>query len=116
MTDIRLLRRMIRDNRTRGYNPSKTLNSWRSVRDGEEKYVFPYQDNADVIFNSSLAYELAVLKTFAEPLLFTIKEDDPEYLTAKRLIELLKFDLPIPSETVPQISILREFIGGSYFE
>ena len=116
MTDIRLLRRMIRDNRTRGYNPSKTLNSWRSVRDGEEKYVFPYQDNADVIFNSSLAYELAVLKTFAEPLLFTIKEDDPEYLTAKRLIELLKFVLPIPSETVPQISILREFIGGSYFE
>ena len=116
MTDIRLLRRMIRDNRTRGYNPSKTLNSWRTVRDGEEKYVFPYQDNADVIFNSSLAYELAVLKTFAEPLLFTIKEDDPEYLTAKRLIELLKFVLPIPSETVPQISILREFIGGSYFE
>ena len=116
MTDIRLLRRMIRDNRTRGYNPSKTLNSWRSVRDGEEKYVFPYQDNADVIFNSSLAYELAVLKTFAEPLLFTIKEDDPEYLTSKRLIELLKFVLPIPSETVPQISILREFIGGSYFE
>ena len=116
MTDIRLLRRMVRDNRTRGYNPSKTLNSWRSVRDGEEKYVFPYQDNADVIFNSSLAYELAVLKTFAEPLLFTIKEDDPEYLTAKRLIELLKFVLPIPSETVPQISILREFIGGSYFE
>ena len=116
MTDIRLLRRMVRDNRTRGYNASKTLNSWRSVRDGEEKYVFPYQDNADVIFNSSLAYELAVLKTFAEPLLFTIKEDDPEYLTAKRLIELLKFVLPIPSETVPQISILREFIGGSYFE
>ena len=116
MTDIRLLRRMIRDNRTRGYNPSKTLNSWRSVRDGEEKYVFPYPPPADVIFNSSLAYELAVLKTFAEPLLFTIKEDDPEYLTAKRLIELLKFVLPIPSETVPQISILREFIGGSYFE
>lgn len=116
MTDLRLLRRIVRDNRTRGYSPSKTLNSWGDVRRGEEKYVFPYQDNADVIFNSSLAYELAVLKTFAEPLLFTIKEDDPEYLTAKRLLELLKCVLPLPSETVPKISILREFIGGSYFE
>ena len=116
MTDLRLLRRIVRDNRTRGYSPSTTLNNWSDVRDGEEKYVFPYQDNADVIFNSSLAYELAVLKTFAEPLLFTIKEDDPEYLTAQRLLELLKCVLPIPSETVPQISILREFIGGSYFE
>ena len=116
MTDLRLLRRIVRDNRTRGYSPSTTLNNWSDVRDGEEKYVFPYQDNADVIFNSSLAYELAVLKTFAEPLLFTIKEDDLEYLTAQRLLELLKCVLPIPSETVPQISILREFIGGSYFE
>ncbi len=116
MTDLRLLRRIVRDNRTRGYSPSTTLNNWSDVRDGEEKYVFPYQDNADVIFNSSLAYELAVLKTFAEPLLFTIKEDDIEYLTAQRLLELLKCVLPIPSETVPQISILREFIGGSYFE
>lgn len=116
MTDLRLLRRIVRDNRTRGYSPSTTLNNWSDVRDGEEKYVFPYQDNADVIFNSSLAYELAVLKTFAEPLLFTIKEDDPEYLTAQRLLELLKCVLPIPSETVPQISILREFIGGSYFK
>jgi len=116
MTDLRLLRRMIRDNRTRGYNPSKTLNTWSDVRSGEEKYVFPYQDNADIIFNSSLAYELAVIKTFAEPLLFTIKEDDPEFLTAKRLLELLKCVLPLPSETVPKVSILREFIGGSYFE
>lgn len=116
MTDLRLLRRIIRDNRTRGYNPLKTLNSWDSVRVGEEKYVFPYQDNADVMFNSSLAYELAVLKTYAEPLLFTVKEDDPEYETAQRLLELLKCVLPLPSETVPKISILREFIGGSYFE
>ena len=116
MTDLRLLRRMVRDERTRGYSPSTTLNTWSAVRKGEEKYVFPYQDNADVIFNSSLAYELGVLKIYAEPLLFTIKEDDPEYKTAERLIELLKFVLPIPSETVPQISILREFIGGSYFE
>lgn len=116
MTDLRLLRRMVRDNRARGYSPSKTLETWSDVRNGEEKYVFPYQDNADVMFNTSLAYELAVLKTYAEPLLFTIKEDDPNYQTAQRLIELLKFVLPISSETVPKTSILREFIGGSYFE
>ena len=116
MTDLRLLRRMVRDNRTRGYNPSKTLNLWRDVRDGEEKYVFPFQDSADVMFNTSLAYELAVLKSYAEPLLFTIEQDDPEYETARRLLELLKNVLPIPSESVPKISILREFIGGSYFE
>ena len=116
MTDIRLLRRMVRDNRTRGYSPSVTLGTWMKVRSGEEKHVFPYQDNADALFNTSLAYELSVLKTYAEPLLFSIKEDDPEYQTAQRLIELLKFVLPIPSETVPKISILREFIGDSYFE
>lgn len=116
MTDLRLLRRMVRDNRTRGYNPSKTLNAWKDVRDGEEKYVFPFQDSADVMFNTSLAYELAVLKSYAEPLLYTIEPDDPEYQNARRLLELLKNVLPIPSETVPKISILREFIGGSYFE
>lgn len=116
MTDLRLLRRMVRDNRTRGYNPSKTLNAWRDVRDGEERYVFPFQDSADVMFNTSLAYELGVLKTYAEPLLYSIGEEDPEYETAKRLLDLLKNVLPIPSETVPKISILREFIGGSYFE
>lgn len=116
MTDIRLLRRMVRDNRTRGYSPSVTLGTWMKVRSGEEKHVFPYQDNADALFNTSLAYELSVLKTYAEPLLFSIKEDDPEYQTAQRLIELLKFVLPIPSESVPKTSILREFIGGSYFE
>lgn len=116
MTDIRLLRRMVRDNRTRGYSPSVTLGTWMKVRSGEEKHVFPYQDNADALFNTSLAYELSVLKTYAEPLLFSIKEDNPEYQTAQRLIELLKFILPIPSESVPKTSILREFIGGSYFE
>lgn len=116
MTDLRLLRRMVRDNRTRGYSPSVTLGTWMKVRSGEEKHVFPYQDNADALFNTSLAYELSVLKTYAEPLLFSIKEDDPEYQTAQRLIELLKFVLPIPSESVPKTSILREFIGGSYFE
>lgn len=116
MTDLRLLRRMVRDNRTRGYSPSKTLETWPDVRNGEEKYVFPYQDSANAMFNTSLAYELAVIKTYAEPLLYTIKEDDPNYQTAQRLIELLKFVLPIPSETVPKTSIIREFIGGSYFE
>lgn len=116
MTDLRLLRRMVRDNRTRGYSPSKTLETWPDVRNGEEKYVFPYQDSANAMFNTSLAYELAVIKTYAEPLLYTIKEDDSNYQTAQRLIELLKFVLPIPSETVPKTSIIREFIGGSYFE
>ena len=116
MTDIRLIRRMVRDNRTRGYSPSKTLASWASVRLGEEKYVFPFQDQADVVFNSSLAYELGVMKPYAEPLLYSIKDDDPEYLTAFRLLELFKYVLPIPSEDVPNLSIIREFIGDSYFE
>ena len=116
MTDIRLLRRIVRDNRTRGYSPEHTLTTWESVRKGEEKYVFPFQDEADTIFNSILAYELCILKTYAEPLLFSVNSDSPEYLTAIRLIELLKFVLPIPSDTVPDVSILREFIGNSYFE
>ena len=116
MTDLRLLRRMVRDNRVRGYSPSQTLKSWPDVRKGEEKYIFPFQDEADTIFNSTLAYELAVLKTYAEPLLFTVQEDDPEYDTALRLLQLLKFVLPMPSQDVPSVSILREFIGGSYFE
>lgn len=116
MTDLRLLRRMVRDNRTRGYSPSVTLSTWLKVRSGEEKHVFPYQDNANALFNTSLAYELAVLKTYAEPLLFTIKEDDPEYQTAQRLLELLRFVVPLPSQSIPKTSILREFIGESYFE
>lgn len=115
-TDIRLLRRMVRDNRTRGYSPSHTLSTWREVRNGEELYIFKYQDHADVIFNTFLAYELAVLKVYAKPLLYQIKEDDPEYLTAIRLIKLLDLVLPLPSEDVPSLSILREFIGKSYFE
>lgn len=116
LTDIRLLRRMVRDNRTRGYSPTQTLASWSMVRNGEEKYVFPYQDNADVIFNTFLAYELAVLKVYAEPLLYKVREDDPQYLTAIRLIKLLDLVLPLPGDDVPSLSILREFIGRSYFE
>ncbi len=116
MTDIRLLRRMIRDNRTRGYNPSHTLHNWDSVRLGEEKYVFPFQDTADVVFNTSLAYELSVLKPYVEPLLYSIRPDDTEYQTAVRLLNLLSYVLPVPSDDVPNVSILREFIGNSYFE
>ncbi len=116
LTDIRLLRRMVRDNRTRGYGPSNTLASWSEVRSGEEKYVFPYQDSADVVFNTFLAYELPVMKVYALPLLYQVKVDDPEYLTALRLIKLLDMVLPLPSDDVPSLSILREFIGKGYFE
>lgn len=116
LTDIRLLRRMVRDYYNRGHSPSKTLASWSDVRKGEEKYVFPYQDEADVIFNSFLAYELGVLKAFVEPLLYSVPPEDPEYHTAIRLLEVLKLVLPIPSGDVPKTSILREFIGGSYFD
>lgn len=116
LTDIRLLRRMVRDYYTRGYSPSQTLASWQDVRRGEEQYVFPYQDDADVIFNTFLVYELGVLKTFVEPLLYSVSPDDPEYHTAVRLLEILKLVLPIPSNDVPKLSILREFIGGGYFE
>lgn len=116
LTDIRLLRRMVRDYYTRGHSPSRTLASWSDVRKGEEKYVFPYQDEADVIFNSFLAYELGVVKAFVEPLLYSVPPEDPEYHTAIRLLEVLKLVLPIPSGDVPKTSILREFIGGSYFD
>ena len=107
---------MVRDYYTRGHGPSKTLATWQDVRKGEEQYVFPYVDEANVIFNSFLVYELGVLKTYVEPLLYSVSQDDPEYNTAIRLLEILKLVLPIPSEDVPKISILREFIGGSYFQ
>ena len=116
LTDIRLLRRMVRDNRTRGYSSSHTLSTWSEVRSGEEKYVFPYQDSADVIFNTFLAYELPVMKVYALPLLYKVPVDDPEYMTALRLIRLLEFILPLPSEDIPSLSIIREFIGKGYFE
>ena len=116
LTDIRLLRRMVRDYYTRGHSPSKTLSSWQDVRKGEEKYVFPYQDDADVIFNTFLVYELSVIKSYVEPLLYSIPPEDPEYHTAVRLLEVLKLVLPVPSNEVPKLSILREFIGGGYFE
>ncbi len=115
-TDNRLLRRIVRDNRTRGYSASETLSSWGIVREGEEKYIFPYQDEADVVFNTSLIYELGVLKTYAEPLLFSVEEDDPNYKEAIRLLNLLKNVLPIPNEFIPKDSVIREFIGGGYFK
>jgi len=114
-TDNRLLRRMIRDNRTRGYNVEATLRSWASVRKGEEKYIFPYQDDADIVFNTALIYELGVLKTYVEPLLYSVDQTSEYYEEAKRLINFLRLFLPIPSESIPQDSILREFIGGSCF-
>ena len=115
-TDNRLLRRIIRDNRTRGYSASDTLSTWGKVREGEEKYVFPFQDEADVIFNTSLIYELGVLKTYAEPLLYSVEESDPMYKEAVRLLNLLKNILPISNDYIPVDSIVREFIGGGYFK
>ncbi len=115
LTDNRLLRRMIRDNRTRGYNVSETLKLWKDVREGEEKYIFPYQDEADYVFNTSLIYEFGILKTYVLPLLYSVKRDDPNYSEALRLMKVLNVFLPIPSEAIPADSILREFIGGSCF-
>ena len=114
-SDTRRLRRIVRDNKYRGYNASDTLKSWGNILDGEEKYVFPYQDKADVIINSALIYELGVLKTYAEPLLFSVHEDDEVYPEAIRLINFLRNFLPIPSDDIPKESLLREFIGGSIF-
>lgn len=114
-SDTRRLRRMVRDNKYRGYNAATTLKSWKNILEGEEKYIFPYQDKADVVINSALIYELGVLKTYAEPLLFSVSEDDETYPEAIRLINFLRNFLPIPSDDVPKESVLREFIGGSCF-
>ena len=114
-TDNRLLRRIIRDNRTRGHSVEHTLAMWPSVRAGEEKYIFPYQDEADYTVNSALIYELGVLKTYVEPLLYSVPSTSSYYEEAKRLIDFLRLFLPIPSDAIPQDSILREFIGNSYF-
>ena len=89
---------------------------WPRIREGEEKYIFPYQDDVDAIINSALAYELGVLKTYAEPLLFSVGEEDPIYPEALRLINFLRNFLPIPSDDIPRESVLREFIGGSCFK
>lgn len=115
-TDTRLLRRMVRDHRTRGYGPENTLLMWPSVIKGSHKHIFPYEEGADVLFNTSLVYEISVLKGYAEPLLRAIPEWSPAYGEARRLLSILSFAPLIPSENVPNLSILREFIGGSCFD
>lgn len=114
-TDARLLRRMVRDARTRGASAKRTIQMWPSVRRGEEENIFPFQESADAMFNSALVYELAVLKQFAEPLLFNIGKDEPEYFEAKRLLKFLGYFLGVSSESLPNNSICREFVGGSCF-
>ncbi len=114
-TDVRLLRRMIRDARTRNTKASGTISMWQSVRNGEEKYIFPFQEEADAHFNSSLLYELSILKQFAEPLLYAIDKSDESYHEAKRLLKFLDYFIGVTSEGIPNNSLLREFIGGSIF-
>ena len=114
-TDTRLIRRIIRDFNYRGYSALDTLRRWQSVRDGEEKNIFPYQENADVMFNTSLIYELSVLRPYAMPILLAVPEYEPEYAEAIRLIKFLWFFKPISDEMIPGTSILREFVGGSKF-
>ena len=115
-TDVRLMRRMVRDNRTRATNALQTMQMWDNVRAGEEKYIFPFQEKADVMFNTSLLYEIAVLKKYAYPMLSAIGQDSPYYVRARRLCKFLHYfkDLDEESE-IPPTSILREFIGGCTF-
>ena len=115
-SDLRKLRRIIRDSRTRGFGAAATLAMWGSIQRGEQLNIYPYQDDVNAVINSSLIYEIGVLKTYVEPLLFCVNEDDPVYPEALRLINFLRNILPIPSDNVPPDSVLREFIGGSCFE
>ena len=114
-TDGRLLRRMVRDYRTRGASAKRTIQMWPNVRKGEEENIFPFQEEADVMFNSVLIYELAALKQYAEPILYSIGKDEPEYYEAKRLLKFLGYFLSIPTDSLPNNSIAREFVGGSCF-
>ena len=114
-TDGRLIRRMVRDARTRGASAQDTIRMWPSVRRGEKENIFPYQEDADVMFNSALVYELSVLKQYAEPILFSVPRDSEEYVEAKRLLKFLDYFLGVSSEDIPRNSIVREFIGGSCF-
>ena len=111
----RFLRRIVRDHRTRGYPAAATIAMWDNVRAGEERNIFPYQESADVFFNSALPYEIAVLKTYAQPLLFQVGEEDPAYQEAKRLLKFLDYFVAVPADGVPVNSIIREFIGGGCF-
>jgi len=112
-TDTRLLRRIVRDERERGYSARNTISRWESVRRGEKQYIFPYQEHADVMFNSALVYELSALKPLVEPLLRQVPFGIPEYIEAKRLLAFLEWFLPIEANLVPENSIVREFLGGS---
>ena len=115
-TDARLLRRMVRDARTRGNDATATIRGWKSVREGEEQYIFPFQQDADAIFNSVLIYELSVLKQFAEPLLYNVKTGTQEYYEAKRLLKFLDYFVGVDTAAVPKNSICREFVGGGCFK
>jgi uridine kinase len=112
-TDTRLVRRIVRDARERGYIARDTIPRWDSVRRGEKAYIFPFQENADIMFNSALAYELSVLKPLAEPLLRQVPFGVPEFIEAKRLLALLEWFEPVSADFIPGNSIMREFIGGS---
>ncbi len=112
-TDTRLIRRIVRDARERGYTAQNTISRWESVRRGEKRHIYPYQENADIMFNSALAYELAALKPFAEPLLRQVPYGTPERIEAKRLLAFLEWFLPLDANLVPENSIAREFLGGS---
>ena len=113
--DVRLIRRMVRDARTRGNLAKDTINGWQKVRDAEEVNIYPYQDEADCVFNSTLNYELAVLKHFAEPLLFNVQQSDPAFYEAKRLLKFLDYFVGVDTTSIPMNSICREFVGGSCF-
>ncbi len=114
-TDARLLRRIERDARTRGYSAQATIKIWPSVRRGEENNIFPFQDSADVVFNSALIYEMSLLKPYVQPLLFGVPRDSEEYIEAKRLLKFLNYFLPIPADNIPKTSLMREFIGGGCY-
>jgi uridine kinase len=115
-TDTRLIRRIVRDAKQRGYNASETIRRWESVRRGEKRYIFPFQENADVMFNTALVYESSALAPLAEPLLRQVAFGTPEHVEAKRLLSFLEWFLPLDTELIPDNSILREFIGGSILE
>ena len=115
-TDNRLLRRIVRDYKYRGTSAADTIRRWPSVRRGEEKWIFPYQENADAMFNSSLIFELGVMKDYADEILRTVPNDVPEYAEAYRLRKFLSYFMPIGMHLIPSTSLLREFLGGSSFK
>ena len=114
--DLRLIRRLVRDYRTRGYSASETLKNWTVVNQSEERYIFPYQKEADTVLNTALIYELGVLKTYAVPILYSVDYKNEYYMEAQRIINFLRYFLDIPESALPNTALLREFVGGGYFE